>query len=127
MSAQIIQFPVKTISVKEEVVVETPVVEEFYETPKSHAANQAAVADTMLRTDDKEFVVGKTYYARSICDYDTVFKFTVIKRTAKRLTLQDEYGETRVRGVSLYDGVETCSPYGSYSMSATIYANRYLK
>jgi hypothetical protein len=46
----------------------------------------------------KQFVIGQTYSARSICDYDTIYSFTIVARTAKMITFR-QYGETRRRGV----------------------------
>lgn len=70
------------------------------------------------------FQIGKTYSARSICDYECVFEWTVISRSAKQITLKDKHGRISKRGVRTYDGAEVCSPLGRYSMSPTIYANR---
>lgn len=71
-----------------------------------------------------QFEIGKIYSARSACDHECIFSFKVIARTAKQLTLQDKHGEISKRGVRTYDGIEVCSPFGRYSMSPTIYANR---
>ena len=30
-----------------------------------------------------KFIIGKVYTARSACDYDTIFEFEVVARTAK--------------------------------------------
>jgi hypothetical protein len=70
------------------------------------------------------FQVGKTYTARSLCDYDCVFAWTVIARTAKQITLEDRHGRVSKRGIRTYDGVEVCSPQGRFSMSPSISANR---
>lgn len=69
------------------------------------------------------FEVGKTYQARSICDYDCIYSFTILARTAKTVTVE-VHGKTVRRGLSVWDGVEQFSPFGKYSMSATIYANK---
>lgn len=70
------------------------------------------------------FQVGKTYTARSACDHECVFAWTVVARTAKQITLKDKHGRVTKRGIRTYDGVEVCSPDGRYSMSPSIYANR---
>ena len=70
------------------------------------------------------FQIGKTYTARSICDYECVFAWTVVARTAKQITLEDKHGRVAKRGVRTSDGVAVCSPDGRYSMSPSIYANR---
>jgi hypothetical protein len=69
-----------------------------------------------------QFQVGKTYSTRSICDYDCIFSFTILARTAKSVTV-DVNGKTVRRGISIYDGIEEFKPYGSYSMCAIIRAN----
>jgi hypothetical protein len=73
----------------------------------------------------KTFEIGRTYYARSLCDYDCVFSFTIRARTAKTVTV-DVHGKTVSRGVRVVDGVESFKPFGSYSMAAVIYAEREL-
>jgi hypothetical protein len=72
----------------------------------------------------KTFEVGKTYTARSLCDYDCVFAWTVTARTAKQITLEDRHGRVSKRAVRSYDGVEVCSPQGRFSMSPMISAAR---
>ena len=67
----------------------------------------------------KRFKVGQTYSTRSICDYDTMFRFKIVNRTAKTITFE-QHGKTQRRGVYLYDGVEQCKPYGTYSMCPII-------
>lgn len=63
------------------------------------------------------FQVGRTYTCRSI------FSFEVVARSAAWITLKSFHGVKR-RKVSIYDGVETVSPLGSYSMSPSLRANR---
>ena len=78
-----------------------------------------------------EFKVGNTYTARSACDYDTVYSWTVTARTAKFITLVEDYG-TRFEGetkrvgvkVSAENGIEWALPDGSYSMCPVIIADR---
>ena len=69
------------------------------------------------------FLVGKTYTCRSACDYDTIFSWTVVARTAKQLTLE-QYGKTFKRGIIIWNGIENCRPLGSYSMAPVISADR---
>jgi hypothetical protein len=71
-----------------------------------------------------QFQVGKTYVTRSICDYDTMFSFTILARTAKTVTVKVHNGKTAKRGLYLYEGVEQFKPYGSYSMCPIISADR---
>lgn len=70
------------------------------------------------------FEVGQTYSTRSICDYDCIFSFKVIARTAKQVTIESNTWGVKKRGIKIYDGVETCSPLGTYSMSPTIRADK---
>jgi hypothetical protein len=72
----------------------------------------------------KRFEVGREYWTRSICDYECIFRFTVIKRTAKTVTLRAAGGKEVRRGISVWQNEETCSPHGRYSMSPTLSAGR---
>ncbi|WP_409560215.1 hypothetical protein [Hyphomicrobium sp. MC8b] len=69
-----------------------------------------------------QFEVGKTYSCRSICDYDCIFSFEVVKRTAKFVSLKDSGGKVRARKVRVWDGAEVCDPHGRYSMSPVLRA-----
>jgi hypothetical protein len=68
------------------------------------------------------FQTGETYCTRSMCDWDCIFKFTVVKRTAKFITIDDGHSTKRV-GVTVVDGVEYAKPYGNYSMCPVIRAH----
>lgn len=72
----------------------------------------------------KQFEIGQTYSTRSSCDWDTIFSWTVIKRTAKFITVDDGYGEIKRVGVKVWNGVESAMPYGNYSMSPVIRAGK---
>jgi hypothetical protein len=69
----------------------------------------------------KMFEVGNTYTARSICDFNCVFSFQVIKRTAKTITVN---GEGKIRNLRpyIYNGAEQAMPLGRYSMAPVITA-----
>lgn len=69
-----------------------------------------------------KFEVGKTYTCRSICDYDCIFSYKIIARTAKRLTIEKADGSIVKRGVTIYRDAESCAPDGRYSMCPTISA-----
>ena len=69
-----------------------------------------------------KFEIGQTYATRSICDHDTWFRFTILARTAKTVTIKVNGNIVR-RGLTDYDGVEQFKPYGSYSMCAVIGAD----
>lgn len=71
------------------------------------------------------FEVGRTYSTRSACDHNCIYSYTVVARTAKRLTLrQPGESKTRVRGIAIDRGVEYCLPEGRYSMAPVIRADR---
>jgi hypothetical protein len=71
------------------------------------------------------FQIGKTYFVRSICDYDCIHSFTILARTAKSVTVT-VHGKTVRRGLTNYSGIEQFKPFGSYSMCAVICADREL-
>ena len=67
-----------------------------------------------------QFEIGKTYYTRSACDYECIFKATIAKRTDKTVTTTD--GKSfRVKS---WCDVEQFKPYGSYSMAPIISADK---
>jgi len=68
------------------------------------------------------FTPGKTYWTRSVGDYDCIFQITVAKRTAKFVTTTDG---NRL-GITIWDGVEQVKPNGNYSMCAIIGADKVL-
>ena len=67
------------------------------------------------------FQVGNTYSTRSICDHNCIFRFTILARTAKSVTI-DVRGKATRRGLQIRDGVEQFKPYGNYSMCPIIRA-----
>lgn len=73
-----------------------------------------------------KFIVGESYYDRSSCDWDTVFAFTILARTAKTVTIQHRDEVVR-RGLTVWNGVEQFKPFGSYSMCAIVSAHRLTK
>lgn len=70
-----------------------------------------------------KFIVGKTYSVRSICDYDCVFKFEVLARTDKTVTIK-KHGNVVRRKIRVSDGVEKIDPLGRYSMSPVLSADK---
>ena len=75
------------------------------------------------------FEVGKTYYARHICDHNSIEKFTVVKRTDRTITVEIR-GKTMVRRTTVYTSqgtsdkdVEIFYPHGKYSMAMCVYAS----
>jgi hypothetical protein len=73
-----------------------------------------------------QFQIGQTYYDRSACDHECIFSFTITARTAKTVTFI-RHGETKRRGLSVWNGVETFKPFGTYSMCAVVSADRILE
>ena len=74
------------------------------------------------KTEIKRFKVGETYSTRSACDYDCVFSYTVKKRTAKFITIEDKHGRVRRVGVKVWGNEESAYPEGTYSMCPVISA-----
>jgi len=72
-----------------------------------------------------KFEIGKKYYMRSACDHECIWKFTVIARTAKMITLMDEHGKERKCKVSNMGTIsEAVFPLGRYSMCPMLNAER---
>lgn len=71
----------------------------------------------------KIFEVGKRYFMRSACNYEAVWIYTVISRTKKFVTLQDDKGRVRRRGVYVYRNEECANPLGTYSMAPILAAD----
>jgi hypothetical protein len=83
-----------------------------------------------------QFQVGRTYSIRSICDYECIYSFTILSRTAKTVSVSvygtivrrrvgiDEkaisvsvYGTIVRRRVGIDEkGIEYFMPYGSYEL-----------
>lgn len=70
----------------------------------------------------KQFVIGSEVSCRSLGDYECVFRFTVLKRTAKFVTLRYHGTEHRVALRTWSDGAEYCYPLGTYSMAPMLKA-----
>jgi hypothetical protein len=69
-----------------------------------------------------KFETGKTYYTRSVADYDTIVRVTVAKRTDK--TIVTALGD-RLR-INVWNDVEQVKPWGSFSMAPIVGADRLL-
>ena len=77
---------------------------------------------TITATNTATFTPGEELSCRSLGDWDCIFRFTVLKRTAKFVTLA-YYDDTMRVGVKVdRDGNEYCHPFGTYSMCATLRA-----
>ena len=70
-----------------------------------------------------KFQIGKTYYTRSVADYDTIIRVKVSKRTDK--TLVTDLGD-RLH-IKVWNGVEQVKPWGSFSMAPIVGADRLLE
>ena len=69
-----------------------------------------------------QFQVGQTYATRSICDYDRIFSFVILGRTAKTITTSI-HGKVVRRRLSVWEGNEQFKPFGNYSMCAIVGAD----
>jgi hypothetical protein len=69
-----------------------------------------------------QFKVGQTYSTRSICDHECIHSVTIVARTAKTVTFR-QHGDTKRRGLSIWQGIEQFKPFGNYSMCAIIDAS----
>ena len=64
---------------------------------------------------------------RSLCDYECMWIYKVIARTASTVTIQDiNTKETMRRRIFLapFSNEESVKPFGSYSMSPSLSADR---
>ena len=69
----------------------------------------------------RKFEIGKTYTTRSACDHNCIFQHEILNRTAKMVTIK-VHGEIVRRKIYIYNGSETISPYGTYSMAPVLNA-----
>ena len=69
-----------------------------------------------------QFQVGQSYATRSICDYDCIYRFTILGRTAKTVKIS-AHGEVKTCRISVYNDVEQIKPFGSYSMCCILGAD----
>lgn len=73
----------------------------------------------------KTFKIGTTYTCTSACDHNCKWSYTVIKRTAKTVTVTDgrEVLNLRIsKKISEYTGAECVYPLGQYSMAPILRA-----
>lgn len=69
-----------------------------------------------------KFETGKTYATRSLCDYDCIYRFEIVGRTAKTVKVK-YHDRVTSRKVHDRDGMETIYPLGSYSMAPVLRAS----
>ena len=70
-----------------------------------------------------KFEIGKTYETRSVGDYNCIFSITVLKRTAKTITIKNWDNREATKRVKIDDGVEYFHD-GSYSMAPIFKASK---
>lgn len=72
-----------------------------------------------------KFEFGRTYFNRFIGDADSRFECTVIKRTAKTVTITTAmYDQPVRRTIRVWNGVEEILPFGKYSLAPVLRADR---
>ena len=72
-----------------------------------------------------QFVPGRSYYARSICDHDCIYRMKVLGRTPKTIRVRCAHWDgSKTLRPYIYRDVEQVKPHGSYSMCAIISADR---
>jgi hypothetical protein len=75
-------------------------------------------ANLERKNEMKKFEANTEISARSICDHECIFEATVLKRTAKTVTIKYRGEEKRCKiHVDSYDGGEYIFPMGQYSMA----------
>ena len=65
---------------------------------------------------NNKFTVGQELSEASLCDSECIFKGTVLRRTAKFVTVHSMGEDRRVKIHTDDEGNEFCYPYGQYSM-----------
>lgn len=78
-------------------------------------------------TTATKFEAGTTYYDRSACNWDCIYRVTVVRRTAKSVWITESHGdrEPKRRAIVDYgDGIERFYPFGRYSMASVMRADR---
>lgn len=82
-----------------------------------------------MEIKEAKFEIGKSYFCRSACDYDCIWTFKVVERTAKTIKLvntMSSKGEiTACRVFFLHNSqIEAVRPLGSYSMAPILSADK---
>lgn len=74
-------------------------------------------------SDVTKFEIGRTYSCRSIADYECVWTFQVVSRTAKFVTIKQPNNLHSVKvGIKIFQDSEYCHPFGKFSMAPSLYA-----
>lgn len=113
----------------------TPIANEVTAPIRTTQPEAPATAETPVATPaaPAAFEVGKVYATRSLCDWDCIYRFLIVKRTAKSVWIaacdhegKPYHGEeagTRRAITHTYDTkAEMAYPLGTYSMCPTITA-----
>jgi hypothetical protein len=93
-------------------------------------ASTASVALPVALNDNAEpakFIVGREYRTRSICDSNCIFRFKVLARTEKTVTIETGRNKSVRRKITVRDGVEQIYPHGQYSMAPVLRASHQTK
>ena len=73
------------------------------------------------------FIPHTKYYYSFVCDASSYVEIEVIKRTAKTVTIKDQFGEVSRKKIFVWNGVECIKPCGSYSMNPICTAEKIVK
>ena len=73
------------------------------------------------------FIPHTKYYYSFVCDASSYVEIEVIKRTAKTVTIKDQFGEVSRKKIFVWNGVECIKPCGSYSMNPICTAEKVVK
>ena len=73
------------------------------------------------------FIPHTKYYYSFVCDASSYVEIEVIKRTAKTVTIKDQYGEVSKRKIYHMNNVEYIKPCGTYSMNPICTAEKIVK
>lgn len=95
---------------------------DIYDSLREEPAAEPAAAPEVAK-----FAPGVTYYTRSLGDHNCIWRFTVVRRTASSVWVTgdfDKAGTVERRKIDQYNGNETFSPFGRYSLSPTVYADK---
>ena len=71
-----------------------------------------------------KFEASKTYFCRSLCDYECVWTFTVASRTDKTIRTTDGKSLRINAKLTAINGAETVYPKGHYSMAPVLTADK---
>ncbi len=69
------------------------------------------------------FEVGVSYFCRSLGDSECIWHFSIIRRTESSVWVEVNGKECR-RSIRVWSGVEKFEPFGRYSMSPVVSADR---